>query len=291
MEYLASIAKADGISKSICDKKNIINNLLLKKNQHDYNKVIEIINIIKKTHDIENKIDIIFSTDIRNGKILNERLNHVELIISPIFKKENLEFLDILYNTMLSKKEIVLCDNWSLVKFKPWDKKSLETINIEYKNNNESIIITHNDIKYSSTDNKKHNLEKIDITLFIDNKVQEYLLQKHNINGNDVLIPRDSSILALMDAAIGEYNMLNIVNHISICINPSSNNNLPLKNLSEKIQMIDTIINTKNKIQCCLRCGYLNTHVKLVKCKCDNVYYCDNVCKNAHADIHNQFCN
>lgn len=293
MNNLANIRDATIIAEAIGKERFKINKLLLNRNQEDYNKVNSIINNIKKKYNIEKEIDIIFSIDIRNGKILDERLNCVEMIISPIFKKENLEFLTVLYDTILSKKDIVMCDNWSLIKFKPWNKKSLDTICIEYKDKKDSIIITHKDIEYHSFSDESQNLEKINIILFINSKVKDYLLQKHMNNGTEVFIPKDSSILTLLDACIGEYNMLNIVKHIEICVNTLDfpGDKLPLKNLSEKIQMIDTIINTKNKIYNCSRCEYLNTHVKLIKCKCNNVYYCDMICKNAHADIHKDYCN
>jgi hypothetical protein len=302
MQAIQNYKVAEALSERIGSQKKIINELLLKKNEVDYKKVNMIIEEIKKEFNLTGVIDIIFGIDIRNSKVLPERKDCIELILSPMFMKENLEFLNIIYNKLTSNKKYI-CNNWSIVKYKPWNPETLENINITYKNEDKTKkIITHDDIEYYSFNqdsdnldksNKSNYYEKINIILFIRDNVKKYMLKKHVISGNDVYIPTDTSLLTLLDATIGEYNMLNIINHMEICLKSTeiSVEKLPLKHLCEKIKMINTVIDTTNKIYNCSRCGYSNTQVKLIKCKCSQVFYCDKKCKDAHIDIHEKFCN
>lgn len=298
MQSIQNLNVAKSVSNKIAEKKTIINTLLLKKNESDYRKVNIIINGIISEFNLTGVIDIIFGIDIRNSKLLSERKNHIEMIISPIFKKDNLDFINILYKELTSNKRYI-CDNWSIVKYKPWNPETLENIQITYSNKDGTTkTITHKDIEYysyeaESNSNKSINYEKINVILFICDDVKQYILEKHTISGNEVYIPKDSSILTLLDAAIGEYNILNIINHMEICLQSTNIpfEKLPLLNLRDKIKMIDTVINTTNKIYNCTQCDYLNTHVELIKCKCNKVYYCDDICKNAHFNIHKNYCN
>ena len=300
MQTIQNYKIAESVSIKICEKKEIIDKLLLKRNAVDYEKVNMIISGIKKEFNLDGVIDIIFGIDIRNSKMLPERKNGIEMILSPVFKKENLDFLNILYNKLISNKKYI-CDNWSIVRYKPWNPETLENINITYTNNDGTKkIITHSDIEYYSfnqnfdkSDNTNlKNYEKLNVILFIRDDVKKYILKKHSMSGNEIYMPRDSSLLTLLDATIGEYNMLNIVNHMEICLKSTNVpvEKLPLSNLCKKIKMIDTAINTINKIHYCLRCEYSNTQVKLIKCKCNKAFYCDEICKKAHIDIHKKFC-
>ena len=89
--------------------------LLISKKSNEYDTAISIINNILLCYKLNNKININFVVGMRNGVMLSERLNNIELIISPMFQKKNEIDLNKLYD---ASQNINIPSYWSIIKYK-----------------------------------------------------------------------------------------------------------------------------------------------------------------------------
>lgn len=284
---------------------------LLKREDKCYNNAVNIISNIKTSLEIVDSIGTYFSIDTRNGLKLEERIGHVEFIITPLFQRNNQQLMNALYNAHHSFK---LPKYWTVVKFKFFQPQFINTISINYdskhdntsdsKDTNSNVFyekkldssiveITQDDFMYSIAEHDQK--DRINILLFINNNVASYLVKKEKYNNRDILIPVDTSIHAILDSAIGEYNLLNVLDkmeiHTMIELDNPEFKDLQIKKINNLIQEFDVInYNPLSGINKCARCGFINKQVKNYVCKCRNVYYCDKVCQKAHYGLHKKFC-
>jgi len=288
---------------------------LLKREDRFYNNAVNIISNIKTKLDIVNSIGTYFSMDTRNGMKLEERVDHVEFIITPLFQRNNQQLMHALYDVQHKFK---LPKYWSVVKFKFFQPQFINTITINYDTRHnpaskfepESKYIDNNIIDdQKSTDGimeitqdyfmytiaKHEQKDRVNILLFINNNAARYLVKKEKYNDREILIPVDSSIHAILDSAIGEYNLLNVLDkmeiHTMFELDDPEFKDIQIKKINNLIQEFDVInYNPLSGINKCSRCGYINKQVKIYACKCKNAYYCDKVCQRAHHELHKKFC-
>ena len=62
----------------------------------------------------------------------------------------------------------------------------------------------------------------------------------------------------------------------------------PMSNMREEIEVIAN--NPLSNIHSCSRCNYMNQQVKMMRCQCHKVYYCDSICQKAHRSLHKLTC-
>lgn len=273
---------------------------LLGRTQEKFQKANNIVSNIKKILDIENGIGIHFGVDTRNGLVLPERKDTIELIISPILQRKNKK----LVNDIYSLHGNYLSSDWSVIKYKFWQPSHLESMVLTYIDNGLSesdnksdeqklVEITKDDFSYYPIiDEKTH---KVDIILFIADDKIKYLAKKETITletqDREIYIPTNQGIYAMLDAAIGEFNLLNILDKMEIHLSSehSEIEHKPLNDLTNLIKMVTN--NPMSDIHACSRCNYTNAQTKLRVCKCKKKYYCDSVCQKACWKLHKKSCN
>lgn len=278
---------------------------LMERSADKYQQVNGIIEKIKDDLGISgNQVGIYFGMDVRNGMELPERKNTIEIIISPMLYRKNKRLTHCIfdaYHTHIKTHNIRTKYIWSVAKYKFWQPASLQSISINHKNpatpdaESDLMEITQSDFSYFPVlDPSKEKPSKLDIILFINDDVAKYLIKKEEMTINDkkrnIWIPINSSIYAILDSAIGEYSLLNILDKMEIYLKSEHGeiNRQPLEHLTKIIQMINN--NPLNDVHTCARCEYSNTQVLMKKCICKKVFYCDAICQQANRDIHKLSC-
>lgn len=265
---------------------------------HDINSII---GSIKKTLDIEHDIGLNFGIDTRNGLVLPERKDMFEIIISPMFVRKNKKLMHAIYLEGKSR----LSSEWGLIKYKFWQPSSLESMKLSYVKkdikppNTNIVIVTKDDFSFypiidTPANGHSESLSKIDIILFIADDKMEYLVKKAKteIAGKrrNIYIPADIGIYTILDAAIGEYNALNILDKMEIhpeSVHPEIERK-PIGDLLKFVKMASN--NPLSVVKQCGRCKYSNLQTSLHACKCGKVYYCDKICQKACRPMHKVNC-
>lgn len=273
----------------------IIYDNMMKKSIAEYNQSVNIVETIAKDLNIHTKIGTYFGIDTRNGMVLSERKNHIEFIISPLFHKSNQKLVHALYNESFKHK---LPTYWSVIKYKFHQPSYIHTIVLNYtdsssqtpdKDSSNLIEITKDAFSYYPIVNDKKT--QISILLFIKDDKAKYLIKKEKYNDREIWIPIDNGIHAMMDSAIGEYNLLNVIDKMEIHLESDLEKDefkeiepYKIENIVNDVEMINN--HSLSKFHKCSRCEYSNNHVKLYICKCKKVYYCDSICQKAHRELH-----
>lgn len=262
-------------------EKDIYKNIILETTTND-NIAINIIDQIKSSTGIQTLIGTYFKFDTRNCMRLSERKKCVEFIITPLFKKDNKQLLDIIYDTHHKFK---LPKYWSVIKYKSNKPKFIQDAILTYGD----VEITKDDFYYHPIINEQKT--QMCLMLFINDDKAHHLIKKEKINNVELWIPTNNGIHSMLDSAMGEYNLINIIDKIEInlysILTSKSYENIPinpLENIMNDINMIHN--NSLSKVRICARCEYSNQHIKLYMCKCKKTYYCDSVCQRAHRELH-----
>lgn len=256
-------------------------NYIISNNREMDDIAMSIIDKIKHELAIENRIGTYFRLGIRNYMKLKERQSCIEFIISPLFQKSNKLLLNALYKEYLN---INLSDNWSVIKYKFHQPKLIYDMALTYDN----VEVTKNDFKYHPIINKQKTLS---VLLFINDDKACHLIKKETINKHDIWIPKGNGIHSMLDCAIGEYNLINILDKIEIHLFSDllkkTFKDLQIYNLVNLMNDIDMLQNNSisNTLKCA-RCGYTSNQLKLYVCKCKKVHYCDSICQKAHRKLH-----
>lgn len=275
--------------------------LLFKKNKHDFDTADKITNGIMNSIGWGDNIRIIYGIGVRNGVELKERCDSIELIISPLLQKSKIKYLNALYdNTPLN-----LSPKFCVIKYKFWHPDNIEQISINFqlpnlssdsnteKEKAEIISITHKNITFYDIINQQQ--LQLSLMIFIDDEIAKYLVEKKTImvekkKKREVLLPINSGIYALLDSAIGEYNMLHRINKMEIYLK-SEHPNIERKPIRELKLAIDMLCdNPLSPIHKCARCQYTSLQTKLLLCKCKKQRYCDTICQRGHWSIHKKSC-
>jgi hypothetical protein len=261
---------------------------LLKRDFESYNKVLNTMNIIKKDLHIDNLIDTNFGIDTRNGMALKERENLIEFIISPLFKKSNIPLLNAMY---LESFKHSIPKYWNIVKYKYFQPGFINTITLNY-GTDEITEITKDHFSYIPMINKDNST--INLILFVEDSISEHLIKKEKYNDREIYIPKDNGIHAILDSAVGEYNLLNSIDKMEICLESDmkqegfKEGSYKMENLINELNMINN--NPLSNIKYCAHCKYSSNQVKLYICKCKKTYYCDNICQKANRFVHKLLC-
>ena len=263
---------------------------LLNRNFESYNKVLSAMTIIKKDLNINEIIDTNFGIDTRNGMALTERKNNVEFIISPLFKKNNISLLNAIFAECFKHN---IPKYWNIVKYKYFQPGFINTITLNYGTDN-VVEINKDHFSYIPIINQQNST--LNLILFVNDSISKYLIKKEKYNDREIYIPVDNGIHAILDSAVGEYNLLNVIDKMEICLESDIN----LEDFKEeKIFKIENLINELNminnnplsNIKYCSHCKYSSNQVKLYVCKCKKTYYCDNICQKANRSVHKLVCN
>lgn len=278
---------------------DIIEKNILARDHIKYGEANSTVTLIKSELGIADKVGIHFGVDIRNGIQLDERKNHIEMIISPMMQRNNILLVNAIYDELYNKKQLTT-RNWSVVKYKFWQPTHLQTMSINYEpqsneKNGDSEIIEINKDNFAYVPILDEKNSRVNILLFIDDDVSEYLIKKEKIHleksDREIFIPINGNIYAMLDSAIGEYNLLNVLGKLEICLKSEHKeiDRHPLEHLTQTVKMINN--NPMNDFNTCSRCGYSNKQVQLKVCNCKEAYYCDVVCQRANWKIHKISCN
>lgn len=281
------------------ESEDIIYKNLLNRQEFNYNKSVSIITNIKLDLNIVNDIGTYLSIDTRNGMELEERKNYVEFILTPLFKKTNIPLLNAIYNEYLTCN---LPKYWNVIKYKFFQPNFINSISITYQKKNlekkesidvDMIEINKEDFSYMSILNDEKT--QINILLFINDDISQYLIKEEKYNDRKIWIPNDSGIHAILDSAIGEYNMLNKLDKIEIHLKSDLLTDefkdiivYKIDNLYNEFRLLNE--HPLSNIIKCYNCNYTNSNVRLHKCKCKKVYYCDPICQKAHRKLHKNIC-
>ena len=211
-------------------KEKQILELLFKKNKKDFDTADRITNKIMTDINWGENLRIIYGIGVRNGVELKERDDSIELIISPLLQKSKIIYLNALYNNIPSKLSTRFC----VVKYKFWHPDNIEQISINFQLPNisgsdtpEVVSVTHKNIMFHEIINQKE--LKLSLMIFVDDEIAKFLVEKKNImtekkKEREVLLPINSGIYALLDSAIGEYNMLHRIDKMEIYLKSEHTN-------------------------------------------------------------------
>ena len=258
-----------------------ISGFLAKRSNVEYKNAMNIITGVKTSLKIDDCIICCFGIGVRNGLVLPERENHIELIISPQLRKD-IALLNDIYGI---HKEYIPA-NWSVIRYKFHQPSMLDTITIYY-----------NDTEISKNDFEYHPIlenDKLNILLFVDDKIANFMIKKENIKlgeeTRDIWIPKDNSIYSIITSAIGEYALFNIIDKMEIYLKSEHTDikREPLSHMSNTVEMI--LNNPTSDINKCFRCNYTSVQTHIRRCKCKKAYYCDVVCQKAHHNLHKSIC-
>jgi hypothetical protein len=269
-----------------------IKELIYERKQDSHQQVRDITDAITDNLGFKECVGILFGVDLRNGLILTERKDYIELIITPLYQRKNKRLINILYNA----HNKYLPDYWSVIKYKFWQPSNINTITVNYRDivdQNNVIEITKDDFKYFPIIDKEN--IKLNIILFINDEKAKYLIkkEKYEINGStrDLWIPKDYGIYSVLDSAIGEYHLLNTLDKMEIYLESEESEiteRYPIEKITDIINLIAN--NPLSSVRNCSRCNYSNKQTKLGVCKCKKAYYCDAICQRSHRALHKLNC-
>jgi hypothetical protein len=226
---------------------------------------------------------------IRNGKKLDERTNTLELIISPNWNRTKIHLVNKLYKTGLLSN---LPSYWCLIKYQVFSPTFVHSLDVG------GIKPEH--FQYWAQLNFEGKKVFLSILLFIDDEIAKTTLVKSKTKTeNDVgwvlnkNLPEGRAPLIFLNAAIGEYNMIQRIKTIEFL--PASErpemSRCDISNLHDEFEKIDKHDYSGNPVTTCNRCGHFSYQVNNSPCeKCKKNSYCDEVCKNADSENHKFIC-
>jgi hypothetical protein len=92
-----------------------------------YNQIREIIKITLQEMDFN--IDVHFGIDVRNGQVLIERKDQIEMILSPAHQRYNIKLINHLYRSSRVKQ---LPKSWSVIKYKFYQPRLIDSMILSY---------------------------------------------------------------------------------------------------------------------------------------------------------------
>jgi hypothetical protein len=295
-------AMANNFWKKFKENENIIYKNLLIREDKNYNNAVKIISNIKLDLKITNDIGTYFSIDTRNGMKLKERKSYVEFILTPLFQKSNIPIMNALYDAHFKYN---LPKYWNIVKYKFFQPELINSISLNYEskdlkgeislhNDSNVIEITKDDFSYAPIyDDQKKN---VSILLFVKDDKSTYVIKKETYNDRELWIPNDTGIHAILDSAIGEYNLLNKLDKMEIHLESDLKNDefkdieiFKIESIFKNFEMLNN--HSLSSVNKCGRCSYTNNQVNILVCKCKKTFYCDIICQRAHFKLHKSICN
>jgi hypothetical protein len=272
-----------------------------------YNKIREIIKITLQELDFN--IDVHFGIDVRNGQVLTERNNQIEMILSPAHQRYNIKLINHLHKSLRVKQ---LPKSWSVVKYKFYQPRLIDSMILSYvekkpdiketddsdvENEDTIIEVTKNDFEYFPVMDIPNS--KLNLILFISDDKASYMLQKRVITKSEfptliddrtIWYPKDTTIYTVIDSAVGEYNTMTCIDKIEIYLKSEQTDIIrkPINLLVNEIMMMNN--NPLSSVHACARCGYQNIQVSLLVCNCKKTRYCDSICQRAHRSLHKNNC-
>ena len=272
-----------------------------------YNQIREIIKITLQELDFN--IDVHFGIDVRNGQVLTERKDQIEMILSPAHQRYNIKLINHLYNSKLIKQ---LPKTWSVVKYKFYQPRLIDSMILNYvekkpitKESTDTdeeiedtiIEVTKDDFEYFPVIDIPNS--KLNLILFISDEKAPFMLHERVITKAEfpslvedrtIWYPKDTTIYTVIDSAVGEYNTMTCINKIEIYLKSEQSELIrkPINTLVNEIMMMNN--NPLSPVQTCARCCYQNTQVSLLVCHCKKTKYCDIICQRAHRYLHKDNC-
>lgn len=238
-------------------------------------------------------VDVEFTFGVKNRQELQPYFGNIELYISPKGKKENMGYVDILYDGRIKLNKLFIA------KYKAFHIKD-ELI--------KEICYTDFTIKYE--DFGVHaavglNEEKqyiINLIIVVKKRISDRILEKKNItfrsddgksSSRDVYIPVDNVVNMFLHNVIGEYNLLKHVGYLEIL--PEDDELLKdapemFTELADARKFIETIM-SRYSYKECNYCSMNEVQVKLSACsRCKKINYCNNICQRSDWDCHKMIC-
>jgi hypothetical protein len=280
---------------------NILNNT----NKEDkLNEILYLINLLLG-EELQKHIDIEFTVGEINRIYYNNKYdNIIELYISPKLKKENIIYMENLYdvyNTHKQKKSDIYkkLNNLTVIKYKAYNVKDSLIDDITYDN----CIIKYEDIgvqTFIGYDEKK--LPVLNLVLYVKKPISEKILKKKKIN---VIMPDGSNSeiekwlphetnafdIFLLNIA-GEYNFINNIGYIEFLpegdpLIAEGSMFTELNDIRKELLLLEKIKN----INICSVCGRRDLQKNILMCsKCKNTKYCGYNCQTIDYKTHRQFC-
>lgn len=256
--------------------------LLYDREEEQYNEANMLVNGIARKLNLNLGLQLF--VDTRNGIKLQERKDHIELVVSPMVNRSRVAYVKALYDDHFGK----LPAYWSVIKYQPWRLSDLYNLTMICP---DKTTIDQNDFSFCAIRDAQS--QKLDVCLFVSEDKAKYLVKKETqeINGKkrELYMPINHCIYTMLNAAVGEFHMLNTLRNMEIYVENTENLvQHPLHKMREEIMVI--VNNPMSNIHTCSRCGHTNAHVKMMKCRCGKVFYCDAVCQRAHRAIHKSVC-
>ena len=283
--------------------------------------------ILKKINSfLENiKLDISFTYGEINNINLSQYSNIIEIYISPIMDKNNIEEMENLYNVYNKYKNHL--PNLIVSKYRIFNKNNIkihymdytniflsssnlnninypniiyfdDEFSLETKNNletkNTKYIFNQDEILYSQTIGKG-NINNIILHLVIVFKknINEFFEKKKIIFENserDVWICKNNSIDILLENFIGEENLINYIGYIEFIPFEECSKDIEYKYITELINDIE-FVRKNNNINYCNVCNHSSNQLKLSKCsRCKKILYCNKICQKIDYNNHKSIC-
>jgi hypothetical protein len=278
--------------KAFAVREPVLKELIFKRTPKDNQTARGIIDNIATEFGIKDSIGIIFGVDIRNGVKLPERKNHIELLFSPLYQRKNKKIICAIYNA----HKPYLPNYWSVIKYRVRQSEHIDSITVNFRDESDPlniIEVSKVDFSYYPILDPKNN--QFSIILFVNDDKAKYLIKKEKYEIKDemreIWIPKNYTLYAMLDSAMGEYHLLNTLNKMEIYLDSEEreiSERQPIEKIASVVEMIAN--NPMSGIHNCSRCNYPSTQTRLGICKCKKVYYCDSICQRAHRKLHKLNC-
>lgn len=294
----------DGFWQKMIEYTSVIEEHLQARELTRYNQIREIVKNTLLEYDFS--IDIHFGIDVRNGQVLTERKDHIEMILSPAHMRYNIKLINHIYRSPMIKQ---LPKSWSVIKYKFYQPRMIDSMVLNYVDSESKMDADADDTRDNIIEVTKGDFEyfpvmdipnsKLNIILFISDDKASYMLDKRTITkknfptlveDREIWYPKDNTIQTLIDCAIGEYNNMTKIDKIELYLK-SEQTDIPRKPIDwlvKEVMMMNN--NPMSPVHACGRCGYQNAQVSLLVCSCKKTRYCDDICQKAHRSMHKDNC-
>lgn len=221
----------------------------------------------------------------------------VELYVSPRLRKENLPYVDAIYDRYHAMRPL---EGLTVYKYRSFHKSNELIEDIQYADH----TVRYLDIGCQSNitaDSLRS--PTLSLVIYVKKPIADKILQKKPVtfvmpDGShqvlDKWLPADhSAIDILLLNAIGEYNLMHHVSYIDFLpegdpLIASSSVFTELGDLRQAIAQLDKLYNYSK----CATCDRRSFQCKLLTCvKCKSTIYCSKVCQTIDYKTHKQMCN
>ena len=286
------------------DHYSILHRVFLESSDEQFTRSGEILKLVLKKinkllpDDLAARVEIIITFGEKNNIYLADFKDIAELYISPRLDRENMSYVETLYDSFSSARNKYahlskFADKLYITKYRPFNKAhtKIETIEIDAENKK---FVNLCDIGYQKNIGLLNNKPVFHIIIGVREPTAK-LLEKRTIKFDtgkerEIYVFPGNILEIILENYIGECNLINYIGYIEVMPEDKISLKKNFYEISKLIEEIDIIKNNQS-IKACKICGANILISKLYRCsRCKNIYYCSTLCQKIDKDNHAEFC-